>query len=150
MSANLLGLLGQSGGLLDLVDELFTSEEERAAARLRLLELHQAGQLGQMEVNSKEAQHKSMFVAGWRPAVGWICVLAMGWNYILYPIFTATVSYIALVNGVEVDFSGIPVADMATMMPVLMGMLGLGAMRSWEKRAGVASDNMGDPYNGDV
>lgn len=106
------------------------------------MELQQSGALAQLQVNMKEAEHKSIFVAGWRPAVGWICATALGWNYILYPVFTSVVSYVAMVNGVTVDFSGIPVADMATMMPVLMGMLGLGAMRSWEKQNGVASNSM--------
>lgn len=130
------------GGLFGLIDDLFTSEEERAAAKLRVMELQQSGALAQLQVNMKEAEHKSIFVAGWRPAVGWICATALGWNYILYPVFTSVVSYVAMVNGVTVDFSGIPVADMATMMPVLMGMLGLGAMRSWEKQNGVASNSM--------
>lgn len=131
-----------AGGLFDLIDKLFTSEQEKSAAKLKLLELEQSGALAQLQVNTKEAEHKSIFVAGWRPAVGWICAAALGWNYILYPLFTSLVSYIAMVNGVAVDFSGIPVADMATMMPVLMGMLGLGAMRSWEKQNGVASNKL--------
>lgn len=130
------------GGLFGLADDLFTSDEERQAAKLKIMELHAAGGLAQLQVNMKEAEHKSLFVAGWRPAVGWICVTALGWTYILYPMFTAIVSYIAIAQGVEVDFSGVPQADMGTMMPVLMGMLGLGAMRTWEKQQGVASNSM--------
>ena len=129
------------GGLFDLVDKLFTSDEERASAKQKILELQAQGQLSQISVNMKEAEHPSLFVSGWRPAVGWICVLAMGWTYLLYPMFVSLVSFVAGINGVKVDFSGIPVADMNTMMPVLLGMLGLGAMRSFEKHKGVARTN---------
>jgi hypothetical protein len=130
------------GGLFGLVDDLFTTDEERSHAKIKIMELQASGQLAQLGVNMKEAEHKSLFVAGWRPAVGWVCVIALFWNYILYPVFTAMVSYIAMVNGVAVDFSGIPVADMATMMPVLLGMLGLGAMRTYEKQQQVHSNSM--------
>jgi len=139
---NLVAALPQLGGLFNLVDDLFTSEEERETARLRIIELHHAGGLAQVGVNVEEAKHKSLFVAGWRPAVGWICALAMFWNYIVYPLFVSVVSYLAQLNGVSVDFTGIPVADLEQMMPVLMGMLGLGAMRTWEKQNGVHSDRM--------
>lgn len=121
------------GGLFQLVDELFTSPEERDTAKLRILELHHQGALGQLEVNKAEAAHTSLFVAGWRPFVGWVCGLAFAWSFLLYPMFTAVVSYIAVQNGVQVDFSGVPQADMQVMLPVLFGMLGLGAMRTYEK-----------------
>ncbi len=121
------------GGLFELVDHLYTTDEEREAAKLRVLELHHSGALAQMEVNKVEAGHSNIFVSGWRPFVGWTCGLAFAWTFVVFPIFTAVVSYIAMVNNVIVDFAGVPQADMETMMPVMMGMLGLGALRSWEK-----------------
>lgn len=80
----------------------------------------------QIEVNQQEAAHKSLFVAGWRPFIGWTCGIAMANNFVLMP-------YLAAVFSLDV-----PVLDMAEMMPVLMGMLGLGAYRSYEKVKGVA------------
>ena len=81
---------------------------------------------GQLEVNKVEAASKSMFVAGWRPAVGWVCVLGMAMNFIIVPLgnFGLSVADIQVV---------IPMIDTSQMMPVLMGMLGLGAMRTVEK-----------------
>jgi len=80
----------------------------------------------QIEVNKQEAAHKSLFVAGWRPFTGWACSLALTLNFLVFPI-------IDLVPGITVTL-----IDMSTMMPVLLGMLGLGGMRSYEKRNGVA------------
>lgn len=141
--ATLKALGPLAGGLFGLVDDLFTTEEERASARLKVMELMAKQDLGQMGVNAKEAEHKSMFVAGWRPAVGWICAGALAWQYLLMPIFVAVISTISAFTGVDVSFDNLLQFDMATLMPVLGGMLGLGAMRSYEKSKGVHSNNMG-------
>ena len=85
---------------------------------------------GQLEVNKVEAAHKNMFVAGWRPAVGWVCVAGMAGNFILIPFANFA---LALSNS---DIT-IPLIALSEMMPVLMGMLGLGAMRTVEKTKGV-------------
>ena len=87
--------------------------------------------IAQLEVNKTEAAHRSIFVAGWRPFVGWACGVSLAWSYICQPILT-----FALVQagyGVE-----LPALDMSQMMPVLMGMLGLGGLRSFEKYKGVS------------
>jgi hypothetical protein len=86
---------------------------------------HHAAMLAQLEVNKVEAGHKSLFVSGWRPFIGWVCGSAMAFNFIALPLLMGA--------GVNVE----PL-DMANMMPVLMGMLGLGGMRSFEKAKGVA------------
>jgi hypothetical protein len=134
MSA-LTGLAGLSGPLFKLIDSLFTTEDERQSARLKVLELAQKGELAQLAVNAAEAQHDSLFVAGWRPFIGWVCGLAFGWAFLVQPLL----SFILAAFGVSVD---IPVLDLSAMMPVLMGMLGLGAMRSWEKKEGVARETI--------
>ena len=87
---------------------------------------HHEQVMGQLEVNKVEAASKSMFVAGWRPAVGWVCVLGMAMNFIIVPLGNFGLS----VANIEVV---IPMIDTSQMMPVLMGMLGLGAMRTVEK-----------------
>ena len=78
---------------------------------------------GQLDVNKVEAAHKSLFVAGWRPAIGWVCALGLFYNVIL-----------ANIIGIWVD---VPEIDTTLLVPVMMGMLGLGAMRSYEKVQGV-------------
>ena len=88
---------------------------------------------GQLEVNKVEAAHKNMFVAGWRPAVGWICAIGMAGNFILIPM----ANFALALSESEVS---IPLISLSEMMPVLMGMLGLGAMRTVEKAKGVQRD----------
>jgi len=78
---------------------------------------------GQLEVNKVEAAHKNMFVAGWRPAIGWICGFALMYSTILSPIL-----------GI---WFTVPPVDSPLLTTVLMGMLGLGAMRTVEKAKGV-------------
>jgi len=80
----------------------------------------------QIEVNKEEAKHRSLFVSGWRPAVGWTCALGLMGNFILIPM----TNFVLALQGSEVE---IPMIDVSTMMPVLMGMLGLGTMRTFEK-----------------
>ena len=80
----------------------------------------------QIEVNKEEAKHKSLFVSGWRPAVGWTCTLALLSNFILIPM----TNFILVLANSDI---AIPLIDVSTMMPVLMGMLGLGTMRTVEK-----------------
>ena len=88
---------------------------------------------GQLEVNKTEAAHKSLFVAGWRPAIGWICGLGMASNFLLIPV----ANFVLALTGSAIV---VPLLDTGEMMPVLMGMLGLGAMRTYEKKQGVQRD----------
>ena len=81
---------------------------------------------GQLEVNKVEAAHKSLFVAGWRPAIGWVCALCLFYNVIL-----------ANIIWIWID---LPEIDTTLLVPVMMGMLGLGAMRSYEKVQGVSRE----------
>ena len=80
----------------------------------------------QIEVNKQEASHKSLFVSGWRPAVGWVCCVGMASNFLVIPMANFALALVAS----EVV---IPVLQLSEMMPVLLGMLGLGSMRSAEK-----------------
>ena len=127
-----------ASGLFGLIDKLFTSDDERMAAKLKVLELEKSGELAQIAVNAQEAKNDSIFVAGWRPFIGWVCGLAFTWAFLLYPMF----SFFVVSLGIPVDLTLVPELDLAAMMPVLMGMLGLGAMRSWEKKEGVARERL--------
>lgn len=86
--------------------------------------------IAQIGVNKAEATSKNLFVAGWRPAVGWVCCLGMASNFLVIPLANFA---LALSDSTIV----VPLIDLSTMMPVLMGMLGLGALRTVEKTKGV-------------
>ena len=87
--------------------------------------------LAQLDINKTEAAHRSTFVAGWRPFIGWACGVALCWSYVFMPI----TQFIMAQTGYLVE---LPAMDMSEMMPVLMGMLGLGGLRSFEKYKGVS------------
>jgi hypothetical protein len=87
--------------------------------------------LAQLDINKQEAAHRSVFVAGWRPFIGWSCGFALCYTYVLQPILT----FILAQTGYLVT---LPTVDLAGMMPVLMGMLGLGGLRTFEKFKGVS------------
>jgi hypothetical protein len=93
-----------------------------------------AFQLAQMQAqtdtNKAEAGNASVFVAGWRPFIGWVCGSAFAWTFVLGPM----VSYAAKLAGITV---ALPVLDLSELTPVLLGMLGLGAMRTVEKVNGI-------------
>lgn len=116
-------------------DRLFPDPAQAANAKLELLKLQQNGDLAvitkQLEINAKEAQHTSLFVSGWRPSVGWVCSIAFAWNWIGLPVATFVAAYI----GKTLDLAP---ADLSEMMPVLMGLLGLGGLRTYEKIHNVA------------
>jgi Holin of 3TMs, for gene-transfer release len=104
------------------------TEEERAKLAAALTELQ-----GQLDTNKVEASSDSMFVAGWRPFVGWVCGSGFAIQFVVGPLlqWLSTV-----IGGKPIIF---PPLDLGTMMPLLLGMLGLGGMRSWEKQQGVAN-----------
>jgi hypothetical protein len=130
----LQALIGPVAGLLDKFIEDKDTKNALAHEISTMAERHaQELAKGQLEVNKVEAASKSMFVAGWRPAVGWVCVLGMASNFIIIPMANF---------GLAIAESSItiPLIDTSTMMPVLMGMLGLGVMRSVEKVQGVSRE----------
>jgi len=86
----------------------------------------------QTDTNKEEAKHPSVFVSGWRPGVGWVCVAACGWNWIGLPV----AKVIAVILGHPIDLAP---ADLTEMLPILMGMLGLGGLRTLEKLQGRAA-----------
>jgi hypothetical protein len=92
---------------------------------------------GQLAINAKEAEHGSIFVAGWRPFIGWICGAALAWSFLLSPFVT----WIAFMLGANLE--GIPVLDVGPLMTLVLGMLGLGGLRTYEKRLGVARTGVG-------
>ena len=110
-----------------LLDKVIEDNDEKNAIAFKLATLAEshAQELakGQLEVNKVEAAHKNLFVAGWRPAVGWSCCFALVYSTILSPILSIWFT--------------VPPVDSSLLTTVLMGMLGLGAMRTVEKTKGV-------------
>lgn len=119
-----------------VIDRLWPDPTQAAAAKLELFKLQQSGELqqimGQLEINKVEAGNASVFVSGWRPFIGWMCGAACAWNWIGISI-AKTIAAFAQYN---INLSP---ADLSEMMPILMGMLGLGALRTVEKIQGVAA-----------
>jgi hypothetical protein len=118
-----------------LLDKIIPDKDAREKAQAELLKAAQDQDfqkaIAQIEVNKSEAQHHSLFVAGWRPAIGWICVVGLSYNFLLYPMLT----WLVVVTGAE--FTPPPLLS-ENLMELVMGMLGLGALRSFEKWKGVA------------
>ena len=86
---------------------------------------------GQLEINKAEAQHKSIFVAGWRPFIGWTCGVALCWHFVLQPIVMFLSAYIGF------QIPELPEFDMGSLMTILGGLLGLGGLRTYEKQKGL-------------
>jgi len=126
--ASLTGLGEVAGLATSIIDKIWPdkSEQEKAelAAALALVQ-------GQLAVNQAEAASSSAFVAGWRPFIGWVCGAACAWNWIGLPMAKMGL----MLAGYALDLAP---ADLTEMLPVLMGMLGLGALRTFEKTKGVA------------
>lgn len=99
-------------------------EQQQLAAAIAIVQ-------GQMAINQTEASNPSLFVSGWRPAVGWVCGLACAWNWVGISI----VSALAELAGHQLNIAP---ANVSEMMPVLLGLLGLGGLRTFEKVQGVA------------
>ena len=129
----LQALIGPVTGILDKFIEDKDAKNTMAHEIATMAEkaAHEAA-MAQVEVNKMEAQHRSLFVAGWRPFIGWTCGVALAYHFVLNPLILFGVSW----AGVEIP--ALPEFDMSSLMTVLMGMLGLGGLRTFEKVKKVA------------
>lgn len=119
------GLIGTVG---KVADDLFTSDEERMRAELDSYNAETGRLQGQVDINKIEAAHTSLLVAGWRPFIGWICGIAFAYAAIFEPMMR-------FVSAVLFGYSGdFPAIDTMLTMQILFGILGLGAMRSFDKK----------------
>lgn len=116
-----------------LIDKLFPDPKQKAEALLKLKELEQQGDLaviaGQVEVNKIEAANPNLFISGWRPFVGWVCASALLLQLVLGPLLL----WVSTLAGKPV---AVPELDMSLLTTLLVGMLGLGGMRTVEKLSG--------------
>tara|TARA_R110000765_G_scaffold290185_1_gene386183 strand:- start:408 stop:815 length:408 start_codon:yes stop_codon:yes gene_type:complete len=115
------------GGVNKIIDTLTTTQEERGKLDIAFNKL-------QTEINLAESKSTSLFVSGWRPFCGWVCSFGVGYNYIIRPLLNYVLAiFYPLVQQMDS-------LDMSQLMPLLMGMLGFGALRSYEKIKGKSRD----------
>lgn len=125
-----------------VIDRLWPDPAQAAQAKLELLKMQQSGELaklaadtdlakGQLAVDQAEASNANLFVAGWRPFIGWVCGSGLAFQFIANPLITW---------GTQLAGKNVPVPslDLGTLLTLLFGMLGLGYMRTQEKLAGKA------------
>jgi hypothetical protein len=123
------------------INKIWPDPAEAARETLKLETLYQQGDLaklqaqvgilqGQLQVNLQEAKHPSIFVAGWRPAVGWICAVSLAYTYIIHSLLT----WGLVIAGS--NLTAPPLPDSGDLMVLLLGMLGIGMQRSYDKKNG--------------
>jgi len=128
----LQALIGPVSGLLDKFIEDKDQKNALAHEIATMSEKHaQELAMAQIEVNKAEAASGSVFKGGWRPFIGWVCGFAFAYHFILQPILIFGTA------AAGVSIPPLPEFDMSQMMPVLLGMLGLGGLRTYEKKSGI-------------
>jgi len=123
-----------------IIDRLIPDKTQAAALKAQLIQSEVNGDLAeahdQLTVDAAEAASQSTFVAGWRPFVGWCCGAALAYSYIIQPFITA----ICVFMKINFDATKLPHLDMPTMIGLLSTMLGMGAMRSFDKTQGTSNE----------
>ena len=128
-----------TGILRDLI-QLFPNAEQRAKATEAINEIEKAIIDGQNETNKAEAATGSLFIAGWRPFVGWASAIVAVYGLLLQPVF----SWFALILGTPQP----PVVDVSVLVSLLISLLGIGGLRTYEKLRGVETSALGKIIKG--
>jgi hypothetical protein len=119
-----------------LLDKFIEDKDQKAklAHEIATMSEKHAHELakGQLDVNKAEASHRSVWVAGWRPFIGWTCGAALAWHFVAAPFLMFVAAYLGA------DLPQLPTFDMDALMTVLLGMLGLGGLRTFEKTKGLS------------
>lgn len=125
------GIVSAAEGVANIIDRFVETDEEKQAAEIIKAKVMMQPSLAQIELNKIEAGHRSIFVAGWRPFIGWVCGFALLWHFILFDLLTwITVNFFPHVTALP-ELTGTE-----TLVTVLLSLLGLGAMRTVEKFGG--------------
>jgi len=135
---NILGISSVVESVGKVIGDLHTSDKERMELELESKRIDQAVDLGQMEVNKVEAANQNLFVAGWRPAIGWVGAGAMAYQFLLYPILVWAWVWLQAEGYVPKEVKPPPMLDTEALWVILSGMLGIAGMRSFERVKGVA------------
>jgi hypothetical protein len=143
---DLLGIGSIIEGVGKVAGDLYTTDKERMEMALeeRRLDLEekridQETDLAQVEVNKIEAASTSTFVSGWRPAVGWVGVAGLAYQFLGYPLMQWCWAFGQGVDIIPKGLAPPPDLQVEQLMTLLAGLLGFGGMRSFEKSKGVAS-----------
>ena len=127
------GVVSAAEGVANIIDQFVETDDEKRAAEVIKAKMMMKPSLAQIELNKIEAGHRSIFVAGWRPFIGWVCGFALVWHFILFDLLSwVTVNFFPHVTDLP-ELSGTE-----TLVTVLLSLLGLGAMRTAEKFGGKA------------
>lgn len=129
------GIIEAVGGV---ASNLITTDKERLAAQLEFDKVDASLLTGQMEVNKVEAGNTNLFVAGWRPAIGWCGALAMAYQFLLYPMLTWVWATLQANGWVPTAMQPPPMLDTSALWTIVTGMLGIAGARTVEKIKGVA------------
>lgn len=105
------------------------SPEKIVEINMKLVELENLGMQAQSRINEVEAANTNVFVSGWRPFIGWICGFGLGTKFIFIPIGVWVCSLLDITPIV-------PVIETGELMTLILGMLGLGGLRTFEKFTG--------------
>ena len=131
----MIGLASLVGPIVNKFVDRIPNGNERARAKealeKELVDAANSVMLAQTEINAAEAQHKSIFVAGWRPFIGWVCGVGIAWSMVVQPV--AQWAMIAGGDGTE-----LPTIDTSYLMELVTAMLGMSGLRTFEKMRGVA------------
>jgi len=125
------GVGGLVDGVAGAIDRFVETDEEKKAADVLLLKMQQEPDKWQAEINKIEAAHRSVFVAGWRPFIGWVCGVGIAWEFVGKPIGLFITSY----TGSTLT---LPTVATGELMTLIFALLGLGGLRSYEKKHGLA------------
>lgn len=146
--------LGDVGNIFTSIREAITGDKikdpvEMAKIDLQLQTLEQASRDGQISINKIEAAHKNLFVAGWRPFIGWVCGVAIAYAFIGQPIFEWVVALngwgeetVAMIHGEKVTYPGVtvPQIDVGVLYNLVIAMLGMAGLRTYEKKQNVSRE----------
>jgi len=141
------GIIGGDNGPLSKLIGLIPDSNARAAAKeafeKEAMELAASASTAQLDINKVEAASSSVFVAGWRPAIGWICGFALAWQFIFQPLICYGLSIYSTYSHQTIPPP--PILETGQLYTILLGMLGLGGMRTFEKVNGVSRDTLTEP-----
>jgi len=143
---DLIGIGSILEGVGKIAGDLITTDKEKIELELegRKLDLEgaridQATHLAQVDVNKIEATSSNLFVSGWRPAVGWVGVAGLSYQFLGYPLMQWAWKFGQGVDLIPQGLNAPPDLDVEQLITLLAGLLGFGGMRSFEKHKGVAN-----------
>ena len=123
-------LANAAKGIVSALDNLFTSDDERNQAVIKIMAILQQSDALQGQITLAEAQSESKFKSWWRPALAWVCVSGLGLHFLIFPLTEATLAIW------DITFIR-PAIDALALMNLVMALLGLGVYRSFEKFKGL-------------